>query len=404
MPNPGIDRDRIKPEYLMNLSDPLGAVYQAIEHDLMVMTAKAFKLDRLNSDSARWRTVMLGRLGALNRSGIQLLAHYSGQVSKAAKNAIRTAVADSIAVVEPELSENIRAGLWMPQPDATIERVANAYYAQAIQSCNMVNTVMLNSTLQTYRDIVDNPNVLKDIERRLAYDQEELNAEAGAVIIGAKSRNQALFNAIDNMAKNGLVGFYDRSGRAWSPEAYINMDIRTTTANAAREAVFERNREYGNNLISVSAHAGARPLCYPYQGGVYSTDGYSGDVEDLNGHVYHVIPLASTSYGEPAGLFGINCGHFSYPFIAGKSLVRADVQPQKANDAQYERNQAQRQMEREIRKLKTRADCAEAGGNPEGAKALRQKVSTATAELKEWCADNGQDYKPDRLRVYIPND
>lgn len=391
----GIDRDRIKPEFMTALVEPIEAVYTAIRHDLCVKLAAAFNDKTLKSRGNAWRSTMLARLGSFTRSTIALIASYSGDVSRETKNAIRSAVRAGIDACEPELLQ-MHPGGYVPDPEPTMQRVTEMYVAQALESCNMVNTVMLNSTLRQYREIV---NDTAEVERRLAYDQEELNAETGAVILGAKSRQEAVHDAVVNMARNGITGFIDKAGREWSPDAYVNMDIRTTAAAAAREAAFERNEEYGNNLISVSAHAGARPLCYPYQGKVYSTDGTSGTVKDGHGNSIEYSPLSITSYGEPGGLFGINCGHFNYPFIPDISIVRADVQPEAENREQYLRNQQQREQERAIRKMKTEADALEAAGFADDAKALRKRIREKNAELKDWCEENGQDYKPDRLRV-----
>ena len=48
--------------------------------------------------------------------------------------------------------------------------------------------------------------------------------------------------------KEGITGFYDRIGRKWSPEAYVNMDIRTTVHNTAIEAVKIRQEDYGVDI------------------------------------------------------------------------------------------------------------------------------------------------------------
>lgn len=67
-------------------------------------------------------------------------------------------------------------------------------------------------------------------------------------------------------------------------------------------------REFGTPLIQISAHAGARPKCFPYRGRVFSL------VPD---HPKHPYFYTKTSYGDPGGLFGINFRHFQLPFIEG---------------------------------------------------------------------------------------
>src|SRR5690606_668684 len=98
----------------------------------------------------------------------------------------------------------------------------------------------------------------------------------------------------------------------------------------------------GNDLVEVSAHDGARPLCEPYQGRIFSLSGNHPDYP----------ALADTSMGDPAGLFGVNCGHVKYPYIEGISRQRYKPRDPEVNDRQYENSQKQRYLERQIRYAK----------------------------------------------------
>lgn len=396
----GINVDRIDPEFLMELSDPIEAVYEAIEHDLLVQLAKRFDGSRAPKSkvpgSTAWRAYMLEQIGGLTEDNMRLIAAYSGDVSELTQLAVRLAVETAIDAVEPELAKLVRRPEYVPERSATAQRVVESYAAQALNRLNLVNTVMLNSSLRAYEQAV---NDTVAYQAKLEAAQKALNEQTGAVIMGAVSRQKAVENAVKRMAATGLTGFTDAAGRNWSAQAYVQMDIRTTAANAARQAVMGRNEAHGNNLISVSSHPGARPLCAPYQGKVFSTDGTTGTVEDLNGRGVDYVPLSSTSYGQPAGLFGINCGHLPSPFIPGVSVVRAVQYDPRENAAAYEQTQQQRYMERKVRRLKTQADALAAAGDAEGAKALRGKARQATADLMEWCSANGRDFYPERVRV-----
>ena len=111
----------------------------------------------------------------------------------------------------------------------------------------------------------------------------------------------------------------------------------------AKEAVFARNEDYGNDLFWVTVKSTARPLCYPWQGKVISRNDRSGYVEDLDGNRVEIIPISSTSYGEPAGLYGINCGHVPpNVFIPGLGKVRGEVPNEAENNARYAESQEQR--------------------------------------------------------------
>ena len=399
MPNPGIDLDRIDPQFLLDLTDPIEAVYERIQHDLMVNIARQFKPDRVKSHipyTYQWRARMLARLGGLTSENLAIIARHYGDVSEAVKFAVRTSVENAISVIEPEYAKMVAKPDYVPEPSETAERITRIYAEQALNRQNLVNTVMLNSSLNWYRQIIDDTG---DYEEQLATAQQSLNANAGAVIHGAKSFGEALRDSVTDMARAGLTGFVDRAGREWSAQAYVAMDMRTTAANAARQVVYDRNEDYGNHLIAVSSHAGARPLCYPYQGGVYSTDGTYGETEDLHGNTVSYSPLEETSYGEPAGLFGVNCGHFPSPFLPGLSALRVLDISKEENDRLYAESQQQRAYERRIRAKKTEADALEAAGDTEGAKAARKRAGEWNKELKDWCKEKGRAYYPERTRI-----
>ena len=62
-------------------------------------------------------------------------------------------------------------------------------------------------------------------------------------------------------------------------------------------------------------------MCAPYVGWICRWDGSSGIVHDLDGNAYQYVPITDTSYGEPAGIFGINYGHSPYTFVDGFSSL-----------------------------------------------------------------------------------
>lgn len=202
------------------------------------------------------------------------------------------------------------------------------------------------------------------------------------------------------MAEKGIPAFVDKSGREWSPEAYVNMDIRATVKNTALDAQFEVMDEFEQDVFEVSSHPGSRPKCRPWQGKLISRSGRTTEITDINGKKYKVIPLSQTSFGEPDGLFGINCGHRPRGVSDGlfrKSSVEYDDEEDKAL---YNKVCKQRELERRVRKSKTEADMLEAAGDTEGAKEVRRKMAEQNKALKSYCDSNGLKYRSDRVRTY----
>lgn len=72
----------------------------------------------------------------------------------------------------------------------------------------------------------------------------------GGVACDFAARTKAVRTTIHEMAQKGIPAFVDRSGREWSPEAYVNMDIRATVKNTAL-----RYKNAGRSLVGDgSAH------------------------------------------------------------------------------------------------------------------------------------------------------
>lgn len=277
------------------------------------------------------------------------------------------------------------------------DKQSGADYAGLMKSkYNQVNTVMQYKAKELY---INGVNMAADrMERKMqavipnAQEQLDiLNKNALAVTLGEKSRTEALRETVKEMQKKGIPAFVDASGREWSPEAYVNMDIRNTVKNAATEVRFTKMDKLGQDIVPVSSHSNARKKCAPYQGKFYSRSGKSGTIRDVHGKEYKYEPLSSTSYGEPDGLFGINCGHHFRGVSDGLFVNREKTQEEYEAEypQEYKDVAAQRQQERKVRYDETQAKMLEAVGDTEGAKQARQKACAEQKQLDTFCEKKG---------------
>ena len=276
-----------------------------------------------------------------------------------------------------------------------VKNVTNSFRKQATSDLNTVNTVMQYRAGSSYTALV---NRIYDTAKETEL-HGVLGKHAFSVASGAESRQAAVRKCIQEFAEKGIPAFVDKSGREWSPEAYISMDIRTTvnnTANAAQDACCDR---YGLDLFLVDSHMGARPLCTPYQGRLISRSNRSGIAHDGDGNEIPFIPLSSTSYGQAAGLFGINCGHHKLPFADGVNFQSYFPYDEKENAERYKEFQKQREMERKIRKTSREADMLKETGDEEGAKAARKRLAEQRKAYKEYSSSHGLKPHNDRTSV-----
>ena len=397
---------RLTPNEILKLSEPVEQVYSNIVDALLINMGKHFNSGHSLS-TEQWEIRKLAELGQLNKESIEIIASLTGQNKELITAALENAAYMATKDIEPELKKAAQKGAIQNAAadnviaSQSIVQALNAYEQQAMDKLNLVNTTMLESTLAQYRKVITNT---VNIERQMKAAQEVLNIATGKVITGTESRQQALRQALSQIHKEGITGFYDRIGRKWSPEAYVNMDIRTTVHNTAIEAVKIRQEDYGVDIFRVSRHSGARPLCYPYQGRYFSWNNKSGTFTDGEGKRHRYSPISSTSYGKPAGLFGINCGHHPITMIPGVSIPRdRPEQDKEENDKVYAESQEQRRLEREIRYSKQKAAMMEAAGDKEGFEKEAVKIREKQADYNAFCKKTGRTKRLDRTQVFDYN-
>ena len=394
---------KLTPQEILDLSEPVEQVYSNIVDALLVNMAKHFKSGgSLPLDE--WELQKLAELGALTKESAEIIARMTGQNPELILEALEKAARAATADTEPQLKKAAKEG-YIDAPETadvmaskSIAQALRAYDMQAVEKLNLVNTTMLESTVAQYRRIVANTAA---IERQMEAAQQIHNTQTGRVVTGVASRRDALREALGQIQKEGITGFYDRAGRKWTPEAYVNMDIRTTVHNTAIESVRLRQEDYGVKIFRVSSHSGARPLCYPYQGKYYSWDGSSGTFTDGLGKRHRYKGINSTSYGEPAGLFGINCMHHPITVIPGVSIP-SDLpeQDKKKNDRIYQESQEQRYLERQIRYARQREAMFKAAGDEEGAEKAKAQIKRADERMREFIGRTGRTRRRDRERIY----
>lgn len=335
-------------------------------------------LGRGSIASADWKIDKLKQLGALNDKNMAIVKRYRDAIVKGAASQVEKAAMDNLMQSEAIFQRAADAGATLRdalplEADPRIKAIIGTWQKTAKDSLNLTMTTMLHQADSIARQGI-----------------ERVTAE---VLTGAKSATEARRTIMSEWAESGVPNITDKAGRTWSTEAYADMVIRSNVRRVTTATQMDRAQEYGADLVEISAHAGARPACAPYQGNIYSLSG--------NSDTYP--PFSSTSYGEIAGLFGINCGHRQYPFFEGisRQTYAPDETPeeQAKNAAQYEQSQKQRYLERQIRKAKREAEVLDAGGDKEGADNARGLVRDRQATMRAFIEDSGRTRRSDREQI-----
>ena len=395
----------MNPRFIDEMGWRMGEVYAAVTDRILINLARHFKyIAEGATPGSGWdyQVRKLAEMGQVSKETEAIILESMQGGDEALREVLEETIRQSLKPIEKPLREAAERGLLMgegfipPEVSPSQMQAFTAFYQQSADKLNLVNTSMLESTKLAYQ------NTVSDIVMKINSTQGILNEATGEVLTGVTNINTAIRNSVQKMVENGLTGFVDSAGHHWSPEAYVTMDIRTTLANTGRAAVFEQMDEYGDDLYMVSWHDGARPLCYPWQGKVISRDDNSREVKDLDGNTVHVYKQSETSYGEAAGLFGINCKHYPIPFVPGYTQLLEPQQNEEQNAKDYEESQKQRELERKYRYEKRDLAVLKAqGASEEEIKAQRARVSNARTNLNEFCEETGRERRSGRERTPI---
>ena len=385
---------------LLRLAEPLEAVYADTGTSLLINAAGFFD-DIKGSTPDEWRMRMLAQIGRLTDESIEIIASATGVAPDMLKKALEDAAQMELKDVDAALASAVKAGkISAPvvgaATDTRVYQTIQALALQAGERLSIVNSTMLNSTLQAYVSAVN-----------VGYAEAAavLNAATTGTAVGIDSLRSAVKKAIKQLGDLGIAGYVDSSGRNWTPEAYVNMVVRTTTHNAAIQATVAEAADYGVEVFQVSSHNGARPLCAPYQGKFYTWGSTGGVVHDLYGGEHRYEPISVTSYGEPAGLFGINCGHRPIPFVDGFSVPASTAweldtpKKREENARAYRLSQQQREMERSVRAEREKAATYKAAGMNAEYKAAMDRVRDKMTAYEEFCDDNGVTPRRERTEI-----
>lgn len=99
----------------------------------------------------------------------------------------------------------------------------------------------------------------------------------------------------------------------WNVDAYLNRQYTNSRYDAIRESSKQFATSQGIDIYKVThlVNEISRPLCLPYNDKYIS---YTLETGTYKG--YYVYNINDTSYGEKAGLFGVNCRHVPIPILS----------------------------------------------------------------------------------------
>ncbi|GII63555.1 hypothetical protein Skr01_36400 [Sphaerisporangium krabiense] len=352
-----------------DLLDDIAATVADLYRDLESALNKQIA-DRLDDElDSPYQITKLDAVGALRRSAQLLISTLQATRARVIRDAIGQAYRDGYGSALTDLPEG-----WFPRsgigqaaraaqqefPGApVIENIAAALH----RDLGRVEGNILRATLDAYRSVQA--------------------AAAARIVSGAFTRRQAAQAAWQKLVDRGVTSFVDSAGRRWKLSSYAEMITRTNAARAAVQGQTDRLTSIGVNLVIASDHSQECKLCRPYEGKVLAISGPTGQVQvqhaTRDGEMITVDVVDTLDGARAKGFQHPNCRHSVSAYLPGLTKQLRDTADPQGDQAR----QRQREIERQIRKHKERANTAL---TPEGKKAANAKVRQWQAELRDHLA------------------
>lgn len=344
--------------------DPL---IEAIVQDVARRIAGA---DFTITDTARWQIERARVLGVseaeLMRRIQALYPTAEAEIAQVFTEAINTANAQDAGLYA-------KAGLTQPT-------VSGSPQLQALIVSGWERTSGTLRNLTQTRTIGANSLLSATIQGQL---EAALDLAHMQVTSGAFSYDQAIRQAINNLADAGVGAITYPSGHRDSLEVAVRRAVLTGVNQTSGSIGLHNARTLGTDLMEITAHPGARPSHAAWQGKLVSLSGRRG-----------YLSTADIGYGSVTGFQGANCRHNWYPFFEGasepnwsaKKLAFYENQKLTYNGktmSYYDATQAQRALERRVRRYKTRYVMQQQAGQnatDEAARAACEAAQRAAAQ------------------------
>nr|DAU56040.1 MAG TPA: minor capsid protein [Caudoviricetes sp.] len=322
----------LSPDYLKRIAEGSEDIASSLHSYIIsrIIEAIMIRLGRgekyIFTSSDRWRIQILQDAGYLLQDITQEIARYTRlqneEVAAAMEEAGVRAMAYDRAVYEA-------AGITteaLEQSPALVRILQRDYEATMGEWSNMTRTTA-EAAQSLFISECDN-----------AYHK---------VISGAVSYTQAVREAVETVAQNGVIVQYP-TGHRDTIETATARAVRTGISQASGDISMQRMKEQEWDIILVSAHIGARTG----DGGANPGNHlwWQGQFYSRTGRDKRFPPFSVTGYGTGEGLGGWNCRH---SFGPGDGVNNPYKDIQTADNERMEKlEQRQRALERRIRKTK----------------------------------------------------
>lgn len=379
----------LTPEYYNYCADDIVELYSRLDESIIRDIARRIVKEGYVTEGAKWQIAVEREAGLLYDDIISKVAEYS-ETSEAAVKAIFEDAGITSKSFDDEIYKSVGK---KPIPLKSSPAMMQILTAGIVKT----NGLILNLTKTTA------------LSAQTAFIQACALAEM-QVSSGAFDYNTAIRHAVDDAISQGSVVEY-ASGARTNLEAAVRRAVMTGVSQTTGEISLANARELDTNLMEITAHGGARPEHASWQGKIVCIEG------KRKGY----LSLKDIGYGTATGFKGVNCRHDWFPFVEGISTrAYTEKQLRSYRDrtvtyngeeiSQYEAEQMQRKMERDMRSTRCKAAGYEEAAKVAEDNKLKEDLQTdfydAAQKLKrqekayaDFCKQTGLPAQKDRLQT-----
>lgn len=364
-----------QPEILDALPEELADLYRALENTLLdEICSRLVIADQLNE-------VTVQDIKVLRSHGIDLksIEESISKTTGVSKQKLNSLLNDVVARNQKYYTEVIDLA-HVTQPETLVD-------ASTVDAIKQQTHDAFHNLTASMGFLVGNTMLKPARAYQWALDNAEMQIQSGAI-----SYNQAIANAVRQLAENGIKVVDYESGHRDSIDVAARRAVMTGVNQICAKYTEQAAEYLDTPYFEVSAHAGARDIPgkspwsshKAWQGRCYSIRS-----NDIYPSIYDVCGL-----GAVDGLEGANCRHRRNVWVEGVSeRTYTDEQLAHIDDdlgctfdgktyTAYEATQMQRRVERQIIKQKRFATAYKASGQTDEYRAAKAKLTRLNAKYK----------------------
>lgn len=328
----------LTPEYYKELPNEILEIFEELEDEIIRDIARRLKKTGELTETAKWQIQKL-----IDR----------GYDYREIKKEIRR-VSD---LSNKELTKMIdRSAIEAYKNDMLKYAIGKKFLPEYRDNQNILKIVEAIKRTASFDNITGTLGVPSDGEVVLLEDfyRKSMGKAVLKIHSGAFTLDDVMREALRELGDRGVRVIDYESGRSINLESAVRRNIVTTIGKLSNEIALMNAFDMGQDIMELSAHAGARDDHKTWQGELVSLSGAKG-----------YLSLDDIGYGLIDGFQGVNCRHDWFPFFPGiskrnytdeelRNIDPAPIEFEGKTYTLYDATQKQRQIENSIRKSRRR--------------------------------------------------